>query len=70
MITNSLVPIVLPVSSLIVVLVILFYTRREFRWWHYFKKHEMVDVKVTVPMFDSVSKGILIKCECGKTWAL
>ena len=38
-------------------------------WWHKFKKHAIVKVRVSVPMWDPWSKGILVKCSCGKQWA-
>jgi hypothetical protein len=40
------------------------------RWWHRtVKKHGQTSSRVTVGMFDT-SKGILVKCDCGKMWAL
>jgi len=35
-----------------------------------FRNHVQTYIRVSVPMFDPSAKGILIKCECGKTWAL
>ena len=40
-------------------------------WWHKaVLKHEQWPVKVTPPLFDPTAQGILVKCMCGKEWAL
>lgn len=33
-------------------------------------RHTQDWVQVTVPMWDRSSRGYLVKCECGKVWAL
>lgn len=39
-------------------------------WFHEkVLKHPQIHRKVTVGMFDE-SKGILVRCDCGKMWAL
>lgn len=32
--------------------------------------HEQTSRRVSVPMFDPSARGILVKCSCGKMWAL
>ena len=39
------------------------------KWWHWVRKHQMTVSRVTVPMWDPSARGLLWKCECGKTWA-
>lgn len=39
-------------------------------WWHeYVLKHKMFKRRVSVPIFDPSAKGILVDCQCGKSWA-
>ncbi len=41
------------------------------RLWHRLVlKHHQTVKHVSVPLFDIGAKGLLIDCECGKTWAL
>lgn len=39
------------------------------RWLHRKKGHVILKRRVSVPMFDIGAKGILWKCDCGRTWA-
>lgn len=40
-------------------------------WWHrVVLKHQQWTQKVTPPLFDQFAQGILVKCMCGKEWAL
>ena len=39
--------------------------------WHcWTTEHYTTESKVSVPSWDPSAKGVLIKCECGRTWAL
>lgn len=40
-------------------------------WWHrYILRHQQQGTRASVPMFDISAKGLLVKCSCGKDWAL
>ena len=41
------------------------------RWWHArVLGHAQTERRVTVPVFDPWARGILVRCKCGRTWAL
>lgn len=39
-------------------------------WWHdHVLKHEYTATRITAPLADT-SRRLLVKCDCGKVWAL
>jgi hypothetical protein len=39
-------------------------------WWHARKGHHVaVNATLSVPDWDPYARGLLVSCDCGRTWA-